>query len=137
MNKRDFMTRETTLRTALEYVTHDRNKDNGDPEDNFSRIAEFWTIWLREKYNIDFNITPTDVAMMSLMIKIARLLESEWKADNWIDIAGYAACGSETASIEHLGPLQAELPLHKPAEERIEAKFVPEMDPLESLLNEQ
>ena len=96
------MTRVNTLETALKYVTNDRNVDNGNPEDNFLRIAEQWTFWLREKYHITFKLTPTDVAMMSLMIKIARLLETETKHDNWIDIAGYAACGAETASIEAL-----------------------------------
>lgn len=94
------MTRRNTLETALDYVTNDRNLDNGNPEDNFARIAELWTFWLREKYHITFKLTPTDVAMLSLMIKQARLLETETKHDNWIDIAGYSACGAETASIE-------------------------------------
>lgn len=112
MTKR--MTRRSTLETALDYVVNDRNIDNGDPEDNFGSIAELWTYWLRRKYNVEFSVTPTDVAMMSLMIKIARLLVSESKADNWIDIAGYAACGAETAGIEEermAGPFQKELPI--------------------------
>lgn len=94
------MTRENTLNFALDYVTNDRNVDNGNPEDNFSAIAEIWTFWLERKYGITFKLTPTDVAMLSLMIKIARLIVTETKHDNWIDIAGYAACGAETASIE-------------------------------------
>lgn len=107
----EVMTRRNTLEAALQYVTHDRNLDNGDPEDNFKRIAELWTYWLREKYGAKFSVSPTDVAMMSLMIKIARLLETETKHDNWIDIAGYAACGAETASVEKRAMAQRELPL--------------------------
>jgi len=95
------MTRETTLRLAMEYVMHDRNQDNGDPEDNFGTIAELYSIWLEKKYGIKFKLTPTDVAIFSMMIKIARLVVTETKHDNWIDIAGYAACGAETAAIEH------------------------------------
>lgn len=94
------MTRENTLNFALDYVTNDRNVDNGDPEDNFGSIAELWTFWLEKKYGITFKLTATDVAMLSIMIKIARLLVTETKHDNWIDIAGYAACGAETAGIE-------------------------------------
>jgi hypothetical protein len=94
------MTRENTIKFAMDYVTNDRNIDNGNPEDNFSAIAELWTFWLEKKYGITFKLTATDVAMLSLMIKIARLLVTETKHDNWIDIVGYAACGAETASIE-------------------------------------
>ena len=94
------MTRVQTLSKALEYVTHDRNIENGDPEDNFRRIAKLWQVWFEEKYGITFTITETDVAMLSMLIKVARLLVTEDKEDNWVDIAGYAACGSECASIE-------------------------------------
>ena len=94
------MTRTKILDMAKDYVTNDRNLDNGDPEDNFGRIAELWTFWFKEKYGIKFKITKTDVAMFSLMIKVARLLETETKEDNWVDIAGYAACGAETAWLE-------------------------------------
>jgi len=124
MTEKVQMNREMTLRLALEYVTHDRNKDNGDPEDNFGAIAELWTFWLERKYGIKLKLSPTDVAMMSLMIKIARLIVTETKHDNWIDIAGYAACGAETAAIEH-GLLkeaeqtesQPKLPIEMPAAE--------------------
>lgn len=94
------MSRERTLNLALEYVMNDRNKDNGDPEDNFQHIANFWTPWLQGRYGIDFELTRTDVAIMSAMIKIARLIGNINKEDNWVDIAGYAACGAEAAESE-------------------------------------
>ena len=35
-----------------------------------------------------------DVAVMMILLKIARVASSK-KSDNWVDIAGYAACGGE------------------------------------------
>ena len=45
-------------------------------------------------------ITPTEVAAMMALLKIARVASGHSKADNWIDLAGYAACGGELDSIE-------------------------------------
>ena len=39
--------------------------------------------------------TASDVANMMILLKIARGAIGKPKADNWIDIAGYAACGGE------------------------------------------
>lgn len=38
---------------------------------------------------------PDDVAAMMMLLKIARIATGEPKEDNWIDAAGYAACGGE------------------------------------------
>jgi len=94
------MNREETLKAAMECVLVNRNKDYADPEDNFSAIAELWTFWLRQRYGIEFVLTPLDIAMMSSDIKKARMLENPYKEDNFIDIAGYAACAAEVAEIE-------------------------------------
>jgi len=32
---------------------------------------------------------------MLCLLKVARIMGSGEKADNWIDLAGYAACGGE------------------------------------------
>ena len=39
-------------------------------------------------------------AAMLILVKVARLSSSPWHRDNWVDIAGYAACGSEVRSKE-------------------------------------
>lgn len=39
--------------------------------------------------------TASDVANMMILLKIARGANGKPKEDNWIDIAGYAACGGE------------------------------------------
>ncbi len=88
MNRRDILT------VADKMVNGDRQGDYGTPERNFERIAMLWTHYLGpEKLHVV--ITPTDVAAMLALLKIARIASGHGKADNWVDLAGYAACGGE------------------------------------------
>lgn len=87
------MKRADILATASEYVTKDRAATHGDAEDNFRRIAELWNAYL----GVD-DITSIDVAVMLALLKVARIRSNPKNADNWIDIAGYAACGGEIAT---------------------------------------
>lgn len=45
-------------------------------------------------------IDSKDVAAMLGLLKIARIATGHGKADNWIDLAGYAACGGELERTE-------------------------------------
>jgi CO dehydrogenase/acetyl-CoA synthase gamma subunit (corrinoid Fe-S protein) len=85
--------REEILTSALKIVTEDRNLTYGDPEDNFRNIAEFWTQYLLQKYNIVNILQSEDVALMMILMKVARLGYFSGYRDPWEDIAGYAACG--------------------------------------------
>ena len=67
----------------------------GEPENNFGTIGALWETYLRWKTGADVQIESKDVAVMMILLKIARINTGEIKADNWIDIAGYAACGAE------------------------------------------
>jgi hypothetical protein len=87
------MKRADILATASEYVTTDRAATHGNAEDNFLRTAELWNAYL----GVD-NISATDVAVMLALLKVARIRSNPNHADNWIDIAGYAACGGEIAT---------------------------------------
>ena len=89
------MKRADILATASEYVTKDRAATHGDAEDNFRRIADLWNAYL----GVD-DITSIDVAVMLALLKVARIRSNPTHADNWIDIAGYAACGGEIATGE-------------------------------------
>ena len=40
-------------------------------------------------------LDSVDVAAMMVLLKVARINPEEPHPDNWIDIAGYAACGGE------------------------------------------
>ena len=78
-------------------MCHDRNTQYGEPEDSFRAIAEFWETYVREKCvtpGASVCIQPADVAMMMVLLKVARTFCGT-KADTYIDIAGYAACAAE------------------------------------------
>ena len=87
------MKRADILATASEYVTQDRAATHGDAENNFRRIADLWNAYLGVN-----TISAVDVAVMLALLKVARIKSNPTHADNWIDIAGYAACGGEIAT---------------------------------------
>lgn len=87
------MTRERMLEEARRCVCGQREQNYGSPEDVFGMIAKLWSVYL------ETTIGPEDVAIMMIMLKIARLTGSEYQSeDSWVDIAGYAACGAEIAT---------------------------------------
>ena len=88
------MTRSELLDEAKSIVCGDREQDYGSPENSFHRIAEFWGTYINQQ------ITPVDVAAMMALLKLARVAEGHGKTDNWVDLAGYAACGAEIESGE-------------------------------------
>jgi hypothetical protein len=83
------MNRAEILDTAKEYVTKDRAADHGDMEDNFHTIAEYWSTHLGRVINAH------DVAVMMTLLKCARIRQNPSHDDNWVDGAGYMACGGE------------------------------------------
>lgn len=87
------MTREDILDKAKECVCGQREQDYGTPESNFGLIADLWSAYM----NID--ISPTDVAMMMVLMKAARIKNGGGTGDSFVDIAGYAACGGEINSM--------------------------------------
>ena len=86
------MKRAEILATATEYVTRDRNAQYGEPEDLFRVIANLWSDYLQTE------VSAVDVALMMALLKIARARANPGNVDNWIDLAGYAACGGEIAT---------------------------------------
>lgn len=88
------MTRAEILKTADAIVNGDREKDYNSPEQSFSKIAALWNAYL----GVFSMISPKDVAAMMALLKIARIASGHAKEDNWVDLAGYAACGGEIES---------------------------------------
>lgn len=88
------MKREDVLAAARRCVCSDREWDYGSPEDNFGIIADFWARYLQGR-GAQLDLEPRDVAAMLALLKLARVATGHAKADNWIDLAGYAACGAE------------------------------------------
>ena len=81
------------LREAAGIINGDRNKQYGNPEDNFERTAKIWSVIL------GIDISNEDVAMMMVGLKVARYAsKSGYQPDTWVDIAGYAGCGYEVGA---------------------------------------
>ena len=89
------MKRAEILDKARQCVCGDREDDYGTPERNFSTIAGLWNTYLSAAIDKQVFLTGTDVAAMMALLKIARVASGHGKADNWVDLAGYAACGGE------------------------------------------
>lgn len=90
--------RSRLLNEVMEIVHKDRNANYGNPEDNFSQIASLWTAYWQAKCRSQDSSTmftafdSADVAIMNMLIKVARLAKNPNHHDSAVDIAGYAAC---------------------------------------------
>ena len=71
------------LQEAHGIVYGDRHEEYGDAANNFNDIAKMWTDW-----NRGYHFTKEDVAMMMIMVKIARCHQN-WTEDSLKDIVGY------------------------------------------------
>ena len=85
------------LLTAARDVMTDRGAVYGSVRDNHERIAVMWTVLL------GVSISAPQVAMMMAALKLARLAATPDHQDSWVDLAGYAATGSECAEREYDG----------------------------------
>ena len=89
------MNRSDILAAANQCVNGDRDQQYGTPENSFRTIADLWNAYL-EARDIHFKpLRAPDVAALLSLLKIARIATGRAKDDNWIDLAGYAACGGE------------------------------------------
>ena len=82
------MTRKEILDRAARIVGG-KDGQHGGTEDNFNRIARLWYAYKGVPF------TSKDVAVMMILLKVARIASGHQNDDNWTDIAGYAACGGE------------------------------------------
>lgn len=98
------MNRQEILDSASQCVCGDRDQQYGSPETSFSAIADLWGCYLWRKHDLGQQkgngknfISSEDVAAMMVLFNMARVATGSYKADSWIDAAGYAACGGEIA----------------------------------------
>ena len=83
------MTRQEILKEAEKCVCGHREQDYGSPEDNFSTIAKFWSVYK------DVEFTAHDVAMMMALLKVARIKTGGGSGDSYVDGCGYFSCAGE------------------------------------------
>lgn len=80
------------LKTASALVSGDREKTHGPKLQNHMNIAALWSAYLGRE------VTPHDVAMLMILLKVARTKAGSFNEDDYIDIAGYAGVAGEIAS---------------------------------------
>ena len=90
------ITRKSILAEAEKCVCTDRESAYGTPENNFAAIANLWNAYK------PCGFTAHDVGIMLALLKIGRIASGQTKADNYIDLAGYAACAGEIAMKEEV-----------------------------------
>ena len=66
-------------------VLEERRDDSGDPVEQFRSIADRWSITLGT------TITPVQVALCMIDLKLARLAYDPGHVDSVVDVIGYAA----------------------------------------------
>jgi hypothetical protein len=66
-------------------LTAIRGARYGTPDENFSRIAHLWEPIL------GVEVTPQQVGLAMIAVKLARLIETPDDEDGLVDLAGYAA----------------------------------------------
>lgn len=64
---------------------------SGPREKSLAVIGKLWSVVLGTE------LRPGDVALMMALLKIARLIRDNYHEDSWVDLAGYAAIGSEAS----------------------------------------
>ncbi len=87
-------TAKETLDAASSAVCGARNEDYGSPIEDFTTQAAMISAYLTRSNGYTVQVTAGDIAALMICVKIARQAHRH-KADNWVDIAGYAACGAE------------------------------------------
>ena len=87
------MKREQVLQKAFNLVHGPRAEKYGPPLTNHERIAAGFSVIFNQE------VKPSQVVQALIWLKIARLVNAN-DDDSWVDIAGYAAIGSEIADDE-------------------------------------
>tara|TARA_Y100001972_G_scaffold33226_1_gene41272 strand:- start:1708 stop:1971 length:264 start_codon:yes stop_codon:yes gene_type:complete len=77
------------LKEALKILKGPREKEYGNKKENHDNIAKLWSAYL------NINLTAHDVALMMLLLKVARTKSPNPTRDTYIDMVGYSAIAGE------------------------------------------
>ena len=69
-----------------------REHEYGNKKENHENIANLWSAYL------DHNVSAHDVAILMLLLKIARAKIGNPSADTYIDMVGYSAIAGELSN---------------------------------------
>lgn len=129
------MTREEILKEALKCVNGEREQQYGSPEDSFEVIADLWMVYLENKVVRDTSLVvlnPEDVAAMMALLKLARICTGKYKGDNWVDLAGYAACGGAIQAARGDGQARVKAMMDGPKETKEDRKRAEKLKAVET-----
>lgn len=85
-----------TLTKALELTGGDRAKQHGNKRDNHQNIANLWNGYLLNLGMAQHRVlTPHDIALMMVLLKIARTASGSINPDDYVDGAGYMGVAAE------------------------------------------
>ncbi len=88
--------KEQLLIEALQIISQDRPQDYGEASVNIECAAQLTTVYLANTLQrTGGRITAHDYSMIMILGKISRIACGEYKADNYVDLAGYAAIAGE------------------------------------------
>jgi len=87
--------RTSLLSEAAATISGPREQEYGGKLQNFTQIAMLFQGTLATKLQPGAHITPEDVALLMMQVKIARLAKSPDHKDSILDVAGYAGCYDE------------------------------------------
>jgi hypothetical protein len=92
-NHKDHKDDEDILAEASRITRGSRQAQYGPPDQDFRRTAGMWSALFVSKLKDGVTFEPRDVALAMILLKTSRETHQR-KRDNWVDIAGYASCGS-------------------------------------------
>ncbi len=95
----DSRTAEEICAKAASLVAGERNDDYGERGANLGRIAELWSVYLTHHLGGQ-KLTPSDVALLMVLLKAGRMIEGRPTEDGFVDICGYAAIAGELSATE-------------------------------------
>lgn len=99
------------LKEAEETIYGPREDTYGPPNVNLTRIADQWSLYMKQKYDADVKLDAEDVCWMMTDLKKCRQMHSP-KRDNLLDSVGYLALidrlsEANSASKNQLPPYRA------------------------------
>lgn len=87
------------LKQAAGLVAGDRARQHGSKVANHNNIADLWTAYLGNR--LATRLEARDIALMMVLLKVARTKTGNHNPDDYLDMAGYAGCAGEIADAEH------------------------------------
>jgi hypothetical protein len=86
------------LRLVEKLVEGPRAATHGDKRENHENIAALWSAYL------GISISPFQVALMMVLLKVARTQAGQPNLDDYVDMAGYAAIAGELSPVSEEQP---------------------------------